>query len=102
MQNGCKMHHECMTCNMHEYDICTEQVDATLHLHHRQPVILSVTVVALQLLSCLLLRTVCHDQYAVTMVQYHGHSVFTIPATVGDTQEVAVMDCAAVHTSMSA
>ncbi len=38
----------------------------------------------------------------IDVVQYHDHSVFTIPATVADTQEVAVMDCAAVHTSMSA
>ena len=50
-----------MTHNMHAYDICAGQTGATLHLQRRQPVIISFTVVVLQLLSCLLLRVVRHD-----------------------------------------
>ena len=60
-KRGCKMHHTCMTHNMHAYDICAGQTGATLHLQRRQPVIIGFTVVVLQLLSCLLLRVVCHD-----------------------------------------
>ena len=68
---------------MHAYDICAGQTGATLHLQQRQPVIISFTVVVLQLLSCLLLRVVCHDT-----VQYHDQIVFRTLSNVADTQEV--------------